>query len=229
MPKVGQLMLNLLDEALEKFLRAAVRELEADVRISFEAPDRDWSARVAGPTVNLFLWDLRRNFDEQDAGMLLEDDGNGRRVRRPPLPRVDCRYLVTAWTSELRHEHSILGGVLQLCLQTSEIPEDYLPSAYAHVRPLPTLRLGMPDGKDTADFWSALGGQLKPGLDLVVTATVDAVPSWTTGPAVERYELTADLAADDARAAVNDSKGLSTEQRVWLRSDEGTVAPGCQR
>ena len=37
----------------------------------------------------------------------VEEEG-GRRWR-PPQPRVDCRYLVTAWTSEVRDEHRLLG------------------------------------------------------------------------------------------------------------------------
>jgi hypothetical protein len=180
-------MLNLLDESLEALLRSAVPLPVRDVDISFEAPDRDWAARVNRPTVNLFLWDVRRNLDEQDAGVEMRDGPNGRPVRCEPLPRIDCRYLVTAWTSEVRDEHSLLGAVLQACLLAPQLTTEHLAPAYRDVRPLPTLRIGAPDRKDTADFWSALGGQLKPGLDLLVTATVDAALRWPAGPPVVEY------------------------------------------
>lgn len=102
-------MLHLLDETLAAFLRAEVPLPEREVDVAFEAPDRDWGAAVTRPTVNLYLWDVRRNSDEREAGMELVKDGNGHKHRRPPLPRIDCRYLVTAWTNELRDEHALLA------------------------------------------------------------------------------------------------------------------------
>ncbi|HET9519150.1 MAG TPA: hypothetical protein VFO77_15615, partial [Actinoplanes sp.] len=53
------------------------------------------------------------------------------------------------------------------------------------VRPLPSLRLRSGDGSENSDFWSALGGQLKPGLDLVVTVTLDAALRTSAGPPTE--------------------------------------------
>ncbi|AEV83121.1 hypothetical protein ACWT_2101 [Actinoplanes sp. SE50] len=169
-------MLDLLDEALESFLRAAV-PLGADVAVSFDAPDRDWAARLSGrPTVNLYLWDVRRNLGEQEAGEVLTTGPDGRRTRRGALPRVDCRYLVTAFTSEVRDEHALLGRALAALLRETEIDARLLPEPIAAVRPLPSVRIAASDGRDNSDFWSALGGQLKAGLDLLVTATIDAVP-----------------------------------------------------
>lgn len=182
-------MLHLLDESLEQFLRAEVPLPERDVDVSFDAPDKDWGARITRPTVNVFLWDLRRNLDEQEGGLELHQQENGQWVRRPPLPRLDCRYLVTAWTSDVRDEHSLLGSVLHAFMLAPVLAEKYLRGPYAAVRPLPALRAALPEGKDTADFWSALGGQLKPGLDLVVTATVLAVPGWPVAPPVTEYQI----------------------------------------
>jgi hypothetical protein len=181
-------MLHVLDQSIEAFLRAAAPLRDVDV--SFEAPDRDWGARLNRPTVNLFLWDVRRNLVEQDAGMRVTGAGNGLRARRFPLPRVDCRYLVTAWTKEVRDEHSLLGSMLRAFLLTPVLDAAYLRSPFAELRPLPTMTVGMPDRKDTADFWSALGGQLKPGLDLVVTATVDAAPARDGVGDVKEYTVT---------------------------------------
>lgn len=183
-------MLHVLDESIEAFLRATVPLAERDVDVSFAAPDRDWGARLNRPTVNLFLWDVRRNLQEQDAGIQVREDENGQKSKRLPLPRVDCRYLVTAWTREILDEHSLLGSVLQSLLLAPILSEEYLRSPFLELRPLPTMSVGMPEGKDTADFWSALGGQLKPGLDLVVTTTVDATRARPSARKVEQYELT---------------------------------------
>lgn len=181
-------MLNLLDASIEAFLRVEVPLPARDVDIAFEAPDRDWSAGVTKPTVNLYLWDVRRNLDEREAGRQMVEEA-GRRVRRQPHPRVECRYLVTAWATETEDEHALLGAVLTTLLQHDEIAPDHLQGAYAPVRPLPSLAVAAADGRDHSDVWSALGGQLKPGLDLVVTATVDAAAGAEVGPPVERYEV----------------------------------------
>jgi len=179
-------MLHLLDETLEAFLRAVVPLPQRDVDVAFDAPDGEWAAALSSrPTVDLYLWDIRPNLAERDYGEVLVEEENGRRFRRDPLPRVDCRYLVTAWTSEVRDEHSLLGDVLSALLLHPVIEVEHLQGVFASVRPLPRLHLRSGDGTENSDFWSALGGQLKPGLDLVVTVTVDAALRAAAGPPAE--------------------------------------------
>lgn len=182
-------MLHLLDQSLEAFLRAEVPLSERQVDVSFEAPDDEWGARVTKPTVNLFLWDVRSNLSERESGMVVSADEDGKRFRSPPRPRIDCRYLVTAWTTDVKDEHQLLGSLLTALLTNHELPAEHLQGAYGSVRPLPALKAALPDGDESSDFWTALGGQIKPGLDLVVTATVDAAPALAAGPPVEHYEI----------------------------------------
>lgn len=193
-------MLNLLDESLEAFLRAEVPLPQKSIEMSFEAPDSDWGAGVTKPTLNLYLWDLRLNFDERASGLETREE-EGRVVRRRPLPRLDCRYLVTAWTADVRDEHALLGQVMATLLENELLPLEYLQGAYADVSPPPGLEVASPDMKGTSDFWSALGGQLKPGLDLRVTATVDAAKTRVAGPPVEDYELDLQDLLDDGVAS----------------------------
>jgi hypothetical protein len=185
-------MLHLLDETLEAFLRSVVPLPARDVDIAFEAPDGEWSAALSSkPTVDLYLWDVRPNLNDREWGDVIVEESDGRRFRRDPLPRVDCRYLITAWTSEVRDEHSLLGDVLAALLLHPTIEAEHLQGVFADVRPVPTLKLRSGDGSENSDFWSALGGQLKPGLDLVVTATIDAALRTKAGPPVEVVEATA--------------------------------------
>ncbi len=177
-------MLNLLDDSLAAFLRAEVPDLR-DVDVSFDPPDKDWAASLGKPTVNLFLYDVRRNLDERHAGWehVHTDDG---RQRREPLPRVDCHYLATAWTSAVDDEHKLLGDVLACLMAFRQLPGDYLQGALAEIRPAPSLSVNRPNGRDIADFWSALGGRLKPGLDLVATLTFDRTATIDAGKPVDR-------------------------------------------
>jgi hypothetical protein len=182
-------MLHLLDESLEAFLRAAVPLPVREIDVAFDTPDKEWAARVSKPTVNLYLWDVRRNvstgyFNGGSAG-----DENGRAPRRTPMFRVDCRYLVTAWTSDVRDEHSLLGAALMAFLRHTELEREYLQGAYRDVTRLPFIEIGADDGQDNSSFWTALGGQLKPGLDVTVTATVDAALLASSGPPPERMTV----------------------------------------
>jgi Pvc16 N-terminal domain len=182
-------MLHLLDESLEAFLRATVPLPPRDVDVVFEAPDGEWAAGISRPTVNLYLWDIRPNLTEREYGEELVEQDGGRRFRREPLPRMDCRYLVTAWTTDVRDEHSLLGDVLAALVLHPVIEAEHLQGPLADVRPLPTARLRTGDGTENSDFWSALGGQLKPGLDLVITATVDAATLTAAGPPVQEVHI----------------------------------------
>ena len=177
-------MLHLLDESLAAFLRTTVPLPTRDVDVVFDAPDGEWAAGVSRPTVNLYLWDVRPNLAEREYGEELIEQGDGRKFRRKLLPRVDCRYLVTAWTSDVGDEHSLLGNVMTQLLLHEIIDPEHLVGPFSNTRPLPTIRLRSGDGSENSDFWSALGGQLKPGLDMVVTATVDAAALRLAGPPV---------------------------------------------
>lgn len=181
-------MLHLLDETLEAFLRQEVPLPSRQVDVSFSAPDQDWGAKVTRPTVNLFLWDIRQNLSERVAGWKVVEE-NGRKYRQTPPPRVDCRYLVTAWTSEVSDEHQLLGGLLAAFLSHPEISPPYLRGTLERVFPRPSISVASPAETTSSDFWSALGGKLKPGLDLVVTVAVDAALMKEVGPDVEQYEL----------------------------------------
>lgn len=207
-------MLHLLDESLEAFLRATVPLPRREVDVSFEAPDRDWAAKVSRPTINLYLWDVRRNLSDRDFGVVTVHDENGKPHRRAPLPRVNCRYLVTAWTTDIRDEHSLLGATLAALLIHPELGKDHLRGAYASVTPLPSLEVGSGDGRDNSDFWSALGGQLKPGLDLTVTATVDSALLAAAGPPVSHYTI---------KSARVDGSGAGERQFVAGHAESGTV------
>lgn len=182
-------MLNLLDESMERFLRAVVPLPPREVDIAFEAPDGDWAASVSRPTVNLYLWDVRPSTVERDFGMLETTDQNGRRQRRGASPRIECRFLVTAWTSDVGDEHSLLGRVLVALLVNPVIATNHLAGTLATIEPRPTIELRTGTAAENSDFWSALGGQLKPGLDVVVTITVDAAAVREVGPPVRELQL----------------------------------------
>lgn len=182
-------MLHLLDEALEALVRAALPFGRQDVDVAFEPPTGDWAAALARPTVNLYLWAVAPSASGAEAGMeLVEHDG--RLIRRPPLPRVDCSYLVTAWATEPADEHQLLSALLAIALTSSEVPHRFLPEAMANVQPPPRLAVTRGgDERRAIDVWSALGGRLRPAVDLVVTAPLEAAVLTEAGPPVTSREV----------------------------------------
>ena len=180
-------MLHLLDASLEQYLRGEV-PLDDRIDVSYEAPDNEWRARITRPTINLFVWDIRRNQQESQGGMDLVERENGK-FHRPTPPRIDFRYLITTWTSEVQDEHSLLGAVLVACLRTPLITEPYLQGGLAEITPVPRLQVARFDGAESSEFWASMGGQLKASLDVIVTATVDSSVLVPAGPPVRSVEL----------------------------------------
>lgn len=179
-------MLDLIDESLEAFFRAAVPLGATEVDVSFEAPDRDWSAKLVRPTVNMFLWDIRKSAGRARAG-LEEIERDGKTLRRMALPVVELRYLVTAWTSDHGDERALLAGVMRTLLANSHVPIEFLPAEFTDLRP-PSLLMARA-GEQHIDVFRALEGQLKPSLSMVVASDIDTDLGRPVGPEVTSLGL----------------------------------------
>jgi hypothetical protein len=79
---------------------------------------------------------------------------------------------VTAWTQRPEDEHRLLSACLGAFLRHETLGPGEMTGALAD-QPLPALiSVALPLGPDRsiADVWSAMGGELKPSLDLVFNA-----------------------------------------------------------
>ncbi len=96
------------------------------------------------------------------------------RDRRPPPRRFQLSYLVTAWTQRPEDEHRLLSSLLACFLRNPFIKAEDLESPLNEAGPagLPRGRPAAGQDRSLADVWSALGGELKPSLDLVVIAPI---------------------------------------------------------
>jgi len=148
-------LLELIDECLESFLRATVPLSATDIDVAFDAPDREWSAKLTRPTINVFLWDIRRSASRSSAGVRAREV-DGTTVRRPVPPMLELRYVLTAWTSDLGDERALLAGLLRSLLAHGEVPREYLGDPYDGLEP-PTLAIAR-SGEDHMDVFKALEG-----------------------------------------------------------------------
>jgi hypothetical protein len=180
-------VIQLIDQALERYFRAAVPLPEQSVDISFVTPDKAWGKSITQPSVNLFLWDVKRSALLSQTGRV-EQTVEAQRYRRAPLPVIDLDYFVTAWATENRDEHQLLGSVLTTILATREVPAEYMPDQLAGLAPI-TIELATSAARKPGDFVSVLDGQLKPGLEVCVSIEVDALRWLKTGPPTEVIEV----------------------------------------
>lgn len=181
-------MIHEVDDALRELVRAEALGGGAGVDVVFDAPTRDWAARRNAPTVNLYLYDIREDLGLRSRGRRNVYDEQGRVVARTLPPRYfKLSYLISAWTQRPEDEHRLLSALLGCFLRYSALPSDRLGTELGLTGlPVPlSIALPPPENKAFTDVWSALGGELKPSLDVVVSAPVVAAPSYPAGPPVE--------------------------------------------
>ncbi|WP_432060075.1 DUF4255 domain-containing protein [Streptomyces sp. S1] len=175
-------MIHEIDEALRGLLAPAVT---GDV--AFDAPTRDWAARRNAPTLNAYLYDIREEVERRERGVLAERDARGIVTRRlRPTRWFRLSYLVTAWTSRPEDEHRLLSGALALLLPHEVLPADAVPESVRPISASLPLSVAVPpsESRSLADIWSALGGELKPSLDVVVLTPFPVAPAYEAAPPV---------------------------------------------
>jgi hypothetical protein len=176
-----------VDEALRALVRTEVLD-GSDVEVVFDAPTKDWSSRRNAPTVNLYLYDIREDLRRRERGLVNQYDGRTVVGRRQPPRHFKVTYLITAWTQRPEDEHRLLSALLYCFLRNESLPQELLRGPLAETG-LPvevSVALPPPEDRSFADVWSALGGELKPSLDLVVTAPVDSGRLFPVGPPVDQ-------------------------------------------
>ncbi|GAA1771954.1 DUF4255 domain-containing protein [Kocuria aegyptia] len=199
-------MIAQVDDALRTLVRTQALA-GAEVEVAFDAPTKDWAARRNAPTVNLYLYDIREDLRRRERGFADERDEDGTVLRRRPAPRhFKLSYLVTAWTQRPEDEHLLLDQLLRCFLHYEALPDELVAGRLAEPRlPVPmTVGLPPPEDRAFADVWSALGGELKPSLDIVVIAPVETgvvyeiAPPASAGTVVDMADRTG-TAADIGR------------------------------
>jgi hypothetical protein len=181
-------MIHELDAALRALVEREVLD-GAEVEIEFDAPTKEWASRQNRPTVDIYLYDVRQDLSRRQFGRaeVLDDDGLvSARRRIPAFFRV--AYLVTAWTQRPEDEHRLLSDLLACFLGHEIIPRELLQGSLEELGISIPLAIAMPPPQDRAlsDVWSALGGELKPSLDLVAIAPILPEVYEETGPPVTR-------------------------------------------
>ncbi len=201
-------MIHDVDQLLEKLVKKEALN-GSSVELVFDAPTKDWVARRSGPAVNLYLYDIREDLQRRVPAW--EDmrgaDGTVNGRRQPPR-RFRLAYLVTAWTQRPEDEHRLLSSLLVCMLRNPMLKSGEL-GGDLDAADLPVyIEVGQPESQERslADIWTALGGELKPSLDVVVIAPVVVGqmapygPPVTAGPTIGLASTSG--ASEEARGSV---------------------------
>lgn len=194
-------MIDHLDTLLSRLFRLQIAELATDGQVRFQPPDDGWRAVVHGMTVNslnVYLADLRENrklrTNERERTVVGSDV-----FETPPPRRVDCHYLISAWSpvdpsnadDPTRDEHALLAEAARVlgerdALDPAEICAATRPPnlpAIAVPAPLvgetvPLTLLPVEGFPKYAEFWGTMGEKSlwKPCIYAVITVALKESP-----------------------------------------------------
>ena len=177
-------MIQDVDDTLKELLVQMVPIDTTLIDIKFDMPNKDWSATVTKPTINLFLYDIRENQELRSSQRTITRNGNAGVETRAPV-RIDLRYMITAWTTDITDEHQLLGRVLSTLLQFPLLPPTVLKGAM-QTQPLPVQAwIAQPERLPNPwEFWGHMDHGMKAGLNFVLTTAFQPVPPVTGIPLV---------------------------------------------
>jgi hypothetical protein len=198
-------MLDDVDVTLRQLFITEVPGITSAVQVRFQPPDEDWRAYVKTLTVggdpvnalNVYLVDLREN-RRLRTNERTRTSGTWDTSETPAPRRVDCHYLISAWSpadftpaiEPTLDEHSLLYWVAHALAEHDPLAPDEVfapapPPTMLAGETLPIAVLPVEGYPKLAEFWGTMGDKhrLKPCVYLVVT--VPLVPKGTpSGPMV---------------------------------------------
>lgn len=207
-------MLHALNTSLENFLRAEVPLPAGQVDIEFRAPDRDWSARLTRPTLDVFLHEVRRSTARSVTGSVTRNT-NGAYTREMLSPFVRVRWCISLWTPEPADEHRVLGDVLSLVATTGGIPDTYLVDPIGQLGNGVELSIAGDDVRPATDLWSGLG--VAPRLAIELIGVLPVAPPFARSVPVPPEDVR--VGVGDQRTPSRRSDLVSTAETV-----DGAVA-----
>jgi len=208
-------MLADLDESIKKLLVAEIPVKNGEIDIKFDQPKREWSAKLAKPTINFFLYDVRENVVlRQHQWETLKQNGSPyidvAHMKRTPF-RVDCFYMITTWAAEPDDEHRLLSRVLMALFRNPLLEGTFLVGDMQDQAFDITGRVASHDKlTNPAEVWSALDNEMRPSISYLVTIAMDPWQE-VTGPPVRTFTMRTGLAPDPRQGTLEPGTRVAGE------------------
>ena len=200
-------MIDLLDEMLRELL---VNEIPlSESQVGFRPPDDDWRNYVVNlqqMALNLYLVDVRENRKLRSNASVPAGTVDGNITFMPTPTRVDCHYLVTAWSpaqpgpavEPTADEHALIYRTMAVLVNSAPFHADRiygpgdpilatLPDLFR--TELPAQVLPVEGFLKQPEFWGTMGTnhRWRTAIYLIVTLPL-AVPAQIAGPMVTNRE-----------------------------------------
>jgi hypothetical protein len=198
-------MIDFLDKMIRHLFASTIADItDGDTQIGFEPPNEDWRTYVAGlkdKALNVYLVDLRENrvlrSNERVRGFQ-----NGVFAETPAPRKMDCHYLISAWSPARASlpaveptvdEHALLYKATASLMDAEPLiaSEIYgpggLPAGFPDIIAdveLPSIVLPVDGFPKLAEFWGATKTvHWKPAVYVIITLPV-VLDSKVAGPIV---------------------------------------------
>ncbi len=199
-------MIHHLDNLLRHLFLTQINDITTEAQVRFQPPDEDWRNEVINlqeMALNVYLADLRENRKLRSNARVRVGEENGQAIRVPAPARLDCHYLISAWSpaqpgpavEPTPDEHALLYQVTGVLMNNAPLNptriygegSPALPAVPEPIREadLPTQVLPVDGFLKLAEFWGTMGvnHRWKPAIYLIVTLPVVLQPE-IAGPLV---------------------------------------------
>lgn len=232
-------MLRDLDVALRTLFKTRMTQLGApgpvaDEQVGIMPPDDAWEGGLSGiapqRALNVYLADMRENRELRSNERVTVAQAGVRRLEPAPM-RVDCHYLISAWSpstdrrTKTLEEHQVLAEALAVL-----VDEEVITVAGAE---LPTEIVPPGGFSKLAEFWGTMGPEhrWRPVILLIVTIPVRGRADLTGPPVTTRtieYRHDHDSASAEARIQIGghvlDAAGAGVPG-AWVRLEDPAGQP----
>jgi hypothetical protein len=188
-------MIDCLNYLLRHLMLSQIEQLSDELQVGFQAPDENWRTFVStlsangqpANALNIYLVELRENMALRSNALTRRID-EGRVMEMGAPRRLDCHYLITAWSpaaatpavEPIVDEHALLYQAVEVLMRHDPLvpAEVYLPDPMPPDTPetfatavLPTKVVPAEGFPKFAEFWGTMGAEhrWKPAAELVVT------------------------------------------------------------
>lgn len=199
-------MINHLDNLLRHLFVTEISDIASASQVRFQAPDEDWRTAVGNLNalaLNVYLVDLRENRKLRSNARVPAPAINGQMMRQPAPARVDCHYLISAWSptqpgpavEPTLDEQALLYQVIAVLMNKAPLnPSRIYPQGSMALNntpeairdaDLPLQILPVEGFLKLAEFWGTMGANYrwKPIIYLIVTLPV-VLDAQIAGPMV---------------------------------------------
>jgi hypothetical protein len=227
-------MINHFNNMLRHLFETQLAEISGE-NIDFGPPDAAWRGSLASLALNIYLVDIREN-RKLRSNARRRDIREGLVYEQKAPPRIDCHYLITAWSTAARtagpaeEEQRLLYNVTRVLMNSQPlVPSRILPlpgvSAEFADAELPVSILPVEGFPKLAEFWGTMGSPQawKPAVYIIATL-----------PVIQTEEISGPMVT--TRITEYRLNGHENTAEIWIQigghvldttrpRDDGTPAP----